>query len=176
MRKLILTLGIVGLVAAGASNSQAAFDAAAVVAWHDDFDLGVGARATIPVEAISEKVSGVGEFLFFFPDDGGGKADLVYWEINANLIHDFAVESRSFVRYAGAGINVARASLSLDLPDNPFVTDDTVSNTDVGINILGGAAFQGSPVNPFVEAKLEVGGGDSFVITFGASIPFGGND
>lgn len=176
MKKLVMILGICGLAAASTNLSQAA-EVGGVVAWHDDFDMGVGARAVFPVEAINERVSGSGEFLFFFPDDGGGSVDVTYWEINANMLYDFPLPSSPISPYLGGGLNVARASVSIDVPANPFITDTSVSETDIGLNLLGGASFENnSSVSPFVEGRIELGGGEGFVLSFGATMSFGGND
>jgi len=173
MKKLAIILGIVGLVATGANPSQAV-DVGGVVAWHDDFDLGIGARGVFPVDAISERVSGSGEFLFFFPDDGGGSVDLTYWEINGNLMYDFPMPSSSLNPYAGAGLNVARVSISLDLPDNPFISDDSVGETEIGLNVFGGASLENnSSFTPFAEGRIELGGGEGFVLSLGATMSFG---
>lgn len=139
-----------------------------VVAWHDDADLGIGAWASFPVDAISEQVSGVAEFVYYFPDEPAN-VDFSYWELNGNLYHDFTLDSDQFTPYAGGGINIAHGSGST----NTVLGEVSASDTDVGINLIGGLAFRTLSYEPFIEMKFEIGGGESFVISAGASLPFG---
>src|SRR6266849_4386947 len=63
--------------------------------------------------------------------------------------------------YAGGGLNIAHAS----------ATAGTVSGsaTKAGLNLLGGTTFKltGSNLTPFAEARGEIGGGKTFILTAG---------
>ena len=158
------------LVAVAFAAAPAAVEAQATlgptVAYHDDFDFGVGAAVGVPIEAINENVGFLGDFVFFFPD-----SDVVdFWEINANLTMDFPIEDATVVPFALAGLNIARFSL-----DGGGIIDDR-SDTEMGLNIGGGIKFDVGSLRPSVGLRLELEGGDGFVI-FG-TVPFvlGGGD
>jgi hypothetical protein len=70
--------------------------------------------------------------------------------------------------YAGTGLNYAHASVSV-----PELAGMSVSNSEVGLNILGGAKFKLGQVTPFGEFRVELGGGEEFVITGGAMMTLG---
>ena len=60
--------------------------------------------------------------------------------------------------FALAGLNIARASAG------------DFSNTEIGLNVGGGIKFEAGAFQPLVGVRLELEGGDGFVI-FGA-VPF----
>ena len=125
--------------------------------WADDADLGLGARAALRLGQTGAlaKVEGVASFDYFFPED-----PLSYWELNFNGLYGFAPQGK-LVPYAGGGINIAHVSLDL-----PFLD---ASDTQVGLNLVGGARFEldTSSMQPFVEVKFEVEGGEEFVLSAG---------
>lgn len=156
------------LVAVAFAAAPAAVEAQATlgptVAYHDDFDFGVGAAVGVPIEAINENVGFLGDFVFFFPEPDG----LDYWEINANLTMDFPIEDATVVPFALAGLNIARLSVDAGVIEG--------SDTEMGLNIGGGIKFDVGSLRPSVGLRLELEGGDGFVI-FG-TVPFvlGGDD
>ena len=87
-------------------------------------------------------------FDYFFPDN------FDYWEVNANVFNLFSSVNARVVPYLGGGLNVARFST----PGG--------RNTDVGINLLGGIRLPGR-YRPFLEARIELGGGDRLVVSGG---------
>lgn len=120
--------------------------------------IGVGARVEYSLASMVPSLTDfrfVGSFDWFFPDA------IDYFEINAGVATSFPMSGGAMTPYAGAGLNYARASA--DVPGF-----GSVSNSEVGLNIMGGLRFRpmGSLV-PFVEARLELGGGEQFVISGG---------
>jgi hypothetical protein len=109
----------------------------------DGGDFGLGAR----VEAGSS-LGFILSFDYYFV--GGDIGDTKFYEGNANLAFWFPTGG---VRpYLGGGVGFARTTFKLeDLFDQ--------SNTETGINILGGIKFSG-PVNPFVEVRYVIYTGD----------------
>ncbi|HVH08553.1 MAG TPA: hypothetical protein VM736_02050, partial [Gemmatimonadales bacterium] len=86
---------------------------------------------------------------------------LTYWEINGDVAYRFRVPAvSSFRPYGGAGLNIAHASATAG--------GVSASDTKAGLNVLGGTTFKvkGS-LTPFVEARGEIGGGKTFVLTGG---------
>jgi opacity protein-like surface antigen len=134
--------------------------------WSDDFDFGVGGRVELGMPNLFtstgplSRTSLVGSFDYFFPDCGG---DCSYWEINGNLT--IPITASGVDPYVGAGLNVAR--FSVDLGEG----FEDASNTELGLNLLGGINFQLGRVAAFGEGRVEIAGGEQLVLTFG--IKFG---
>lgn len=68
-------------------------------------------------------------------------------------------ETRTFFPYLGGGLNIAR------------VEAGTLEDTELGVNIVGGSKFDAEGVTPFVEARVEIEGGEQFVLTGGFLFP-----
>jgi opacity protein-like surface antigen len=124
------------------------------VNWADGADLGLGARVELPLALASEGILAgtylIGSFDYFFPDN------FDYFEFNANVAVPVSTTS-ALNPYVGAGLNMARRS---------FDADDA-SHTDLGLNALGGIKFGIGQLASFAEARLELGGGDQLVLTWG---------
>lgn len=144
------------------------------VAWGDDTDLGVGARAEFGLadafgitEGPFAELYGMGTATYFFMDCGGGfgsdGVDCSYIEFNANGAVPFELEG-SATPYAGAGLHLGRVSVS----GGGFSSSDT----EIGLNLLGGVKFPLGGLQGFGEAKLGLGGADQFVLAGG--VLFGG--
>jgi opacity protein-like surface antigen len=130
--------------------------------WADDADLGVGARVQVGLADFYEGLRGIASFDYFFPgdDDDIGVVDLdvTYWELNANVT--YTLKGR-LAPYVGTGLNIAHASAGVDVGDIDLGSD---SETDLGLNVLGGLRLSD---RFFAEAKLELGGGEQFMLTAG---------
>lgn len=121
----------------------------------EDFDLGLGGRAVVNLSDY-EGWEGIGSFDLFFPE-----GDVDYWELNGNVVYNFPVEpTRSFFPYLGGGLNIARV-------DGPAGGGET----ELGLNAVGGGKFDATGVTPFVEARIEIEGGEQFVLTGGLLFP-----
>lgn len=163
MRKIMWTFGLAAafsLALAVPADAQVHFGPQ--VSYADDADFGIGARvvAGVPDYAGFEVA---GSFDYFFPD-----GDVDYWEINGNVLYNFAIEGvDSFRPYAGAGLNVARFDANVEDTGIPGFEFDG-SSTELGLNLVGGGKFAtDAAVTPFVEARLEIEGGEQFVLTGG---------
>jgi hypothetical protein len=165
MRKLLFAVALLGIVSVPtAVNAQTTVGP--FLAFHDDFDFGVGAYVTFPVEEIHENLAFSGSFGYFFPDDGGGAVDVTYWELNADAI--LRIPTESAVRpFLLGGINIARVDVDVTGLGGG-------SNTEAGLNLGGGVAFPGESFTPMVGAKLQIDGGDGFMIFGGLGFPVGG--
>lgn len=124
-----------------------------------DFGIGgrvvFGLRSLFPRTPLDAHVS----FDYFFPDEPAG-TDLTYWEINGNVGYRIPNVRGSWAPYVGGGLSIAHASVDIGL--------GSASDTDVGLNLLGGSTFgTRSKVQPFAEARVTLGGGEQFVITGG---------
>lgn len=151
--RLIAVLGTA--VAVGVADSAAAqprpdFRIGPQLSFANDADFGIGGRVEVGVPASNVFVTG--SFDLFFPP--GNNVD--YWELNGNLGYQFPLTSTSdVVPYVAGGLNLAHASVPAG------------SNTDVGLNLLGGGRFPLQAVSLFFELRFEVKGGEQVVITGG---------
>ena len=133
--------------------------------WGDDSDFGIGARIEYGLPNLLTN-SGpfsrtflIGSFDYFFPDCPDD-VDCTYWEINSNLA--IPLVASGIDPYVGAGLNIAHVSAELE------GSDLGGSDTEVGLNLLGGLRFPLGGVSAFAEGRIELGGGEQFVLTFGA--------
>ncbi len=139
---------------AGATDAQAqGFRWGPELNLATDTDFGLGAR--VEFDFNNSPLTVIGSFDYYFPD---GSVD--YWEINGNLIYNFDIASAPTVTpYAGGGLNIAHWSIDTEVGSR--------SDTDPGLNLLGGARFDAGSLMPFVEMKFTIEGGDQFVVTGG---------
>ncbi|HMB94116.1 MAG TPA: outer membrane beta-barrel protein [Rhodothermales bacterium] len=79
----------------------------------------------------------------YYLTDGG---DL--FQLSANALYTFGINNTLFTPYAGAGVGITR--FSSDVSD--------FSDTNVGLNIVGGAEFGFGGLRPFVQAQLTLDG------------------
>jgi len=126
--------------------------------WGNDPNFGIGGRGVFPLGSLfpGTPLDGIVSFDYFFPGNS-----VNYWEINGNVAYRFTVPRSSSLRpYAGGGLNIAHASLS-------GVSGSGI--TRAGLNLLGGTTFKlkGSTLLPFAEARGELGGGKTFILTAG---------
>ena len=157
----------VGLALSAASLSAQSVKVGGQVSFSDDYDFGIGPRLQGQLGNIAQGLWIAGSFDYFFPDQGpgGGGEDFDYWEINGNLLYDIVLAGASNVApYFGAGVNVARRTQSTEGSDGD-------GDTQVGLNLLAGLNFPLSGFTPFVEVKIEIEGGEQFVVTGGILFP-----
>lgn len=153
MRKLVSVLAVLTVFALAAPRGVEAQEVhfGPQLSLAEDTDLGVGGRALVNLSGM-EGFEIAGSFDYFFP---GSNFD--YWEINGNLHYNIQVsESEVFFPYIGAGLNYANAS------------SGGVSNSDIGLNLVGGSKFQAAErFIPYAELRVEAGGGEQIVVTGG---------
>ena len=130
--------------------------------WGSDTDFGVGARAILSLKRLVPHLETVGSFDYFFPGDNFG-ADVTYWELNLNLVYRFEIKDSPVKPYAGAGLNFTYLNASVDVLGTTASGDDTRG----GLNLVGGLLFHIGRAKPFVEGRVEAGGGEQFVVSAG---------
>lgn len=160
IRRTILSLAVVVAVGGiSAAEAQVRFGGQFNAA--EDTDLGLGPRLAWDVTQLGAPLQVITTFDVFFPD-----GDVDYWELNGNLVYKFALEDTpKLVPYAGGGLNIAH----VDRDGGPGVSAG--SDTDVGVNFLGGAEFPLGGFAPFVELRVEAGGGEQLVFSAGILVP-----
>ncbi len=169
-RKLAL-LGVAVLaLSASVTEARAQVRVGGQLSFAEDHDLGIGPRIVLtPAPLLGLRL--IGTFDYFFADNvriQGNEADEDYWELNGNLVWGFQiVNAPGFEPYIGAGVNFAHRS-------RQFISGGTQADDSkdlVGLNIVGGAEFPLAPVTPFVEVRIEIEGGEQFIISGGLLIP-----
>ncbi len=162
-----LVVVALGLAVGAASLSAQAVRVGGQVSFADDADFGIGPKLMFHLPNLASGLWLSGSFDFFFPDDGFGSVDDVdYYEINANLIYEIDLPAASNVApYLGAGLNLAHLSITEEMGGLEN------SDTDLGLNVLAGLNFPLVGFTPFVEIRLEIEGGEQFVIAGGIMLP-----
>lgn len=157
--RLKFWLGTVGvLLIAGTTTAEAQARFAPQVAFGSDTDFGIGGRVNFNLTSLFKTPGffGIGEFTYFFPGD-----NVNYWELNGNLGYMIPGVRGNAHPYVGGGLNIGHVSV-----DNCGFTG--CSNTDAGVNLLGGINISTRKrLMPFIEGKIQLGHGDQFVITGG---------
>jgi outer membrane immunogenic protein len=156
LKVLAAALGLVLVAGVGTAEAQGV-RFAPQVSLGEDSDFGIGGRVNFDMSSSfgSPGFFIVPSFDYFFPGN-----DVNYWELNGNLGWLIPGVRGNVRPYIGGGLNYAHVSF-----DN--CTGDC-SNSDVGVNLMGGLNFQTrTRIMPFIEAKFELGGGEQFVLTGG---------
>lgn len=139
------------------------------LAWGDGSDLGIGARAEFGLgetfgltERPFSDLYGSATATYFFCGSGFGPADsgvdCSYVELNGNGVIPFDIDAE-VTPFAGAGMHLGRASARGDAGRD--------SNTEIGLNILGGLQFPLGAYSGFVEGKFGIIGVEQFVLSTG---------
>jgi hypothetical protein len=173
MKKLATALLAAAALALLPGSTKAQTVIGPYLAYHDDFDLGVGGFVSIPVPSLHENAVIKIDLGYYFPDEGGfGGYDVTYWEVNGDFLMRFPLEGNEDVMpFAFGGLNIARAGIDDDIEGFEFDYGDT----EVGLNLGGGITFIGlGSIRPSVGAKIELNGGDGFVIFGSLGFPIGG--
>ena len=98
-----------------------------------------------------------------------GINDVAVFQFNGDVLFPFGVDNRVFTPYAGVGIAVTRVSFK---PDEVILGNLLESEeTDVGLNVVGGAEFGSGSARPFVQARITLGKHLAFVNEDGDSGP-----
>ena len=145
-----------GLLAAAPCPATAQTHFGGQLSWANDFDFGVGGRVEVPLDSWKEGLKGIGSADFFFPGD----VDVSYFELNAGLAYSFSIEGKAdLLPYVGGGLNLARVSAEF--------LGETISDTEMGLNLLAGSRFGTGRLKPFAELRIELSGGEQFVLAAG---------
>ena len=162
MKRKFLTITAL-LMFVFAFNSMAQTRVGAGLAYGTEIEnLGINANAQF---FINDNIAIAPGLVFFFPKDAGFGIDINWFDFNANGHYYF--KRGSVEPYVLAGLNFARIKVESGSFDS--------SNTEIGLNIGGGANFDiGSSIMPFGELRIVVGDADQLVIAGGVRFPIGG--
>ena len=123
----------------------------AAASYGEDSDFGVGPRVSLAIPAGDLGLSLVGSFDYFFPSEDGLDADVTWSELSGNLVLDIPAGEGAIAPYVGAGINYAEASVSASTDFFGF----SASESEVGVNLLGGLRFGSAGPSPFLEGRYS---------------------
>lgn len=133
-----------------------------------DFDweslsIGVDARAGFGTLPVSFNVAA--DYFFLEDYEGfGADASQSLIKITANAIYEFGIANAVFTPYAGGGLAFSRYSVDVDT--GGFGSVDG-SDTDIGLNIVGGAYFGAGSMRPFAQLYITTGGGTAVGLSGG---------
>ncbi len=92
------------------------------------------------------------------------------WRITTNALYEFGSQNVAFTPYVGPGVSFTRSSFEFQ----PGLSDAEV-NTDIGLNIVGGAGFDAGPAKLFIQGEYVVFGDfKPFGVSVGALFNFDG--
>lgn len=159
MKRLMTTVLALALLtfvfAPGSAQAQMRFGGQ--VSYANDFDIGVGARATFGLDQLTEGLEGIASVDWFFPS--GTVSDIRVFEVNGNAVYPIPVEATAISPYAGGGLSLGHISRPATLGG---------SQTELALNLVGGSEFDtGGVVTPFAELRLELAGYEQLVLTGG---------
>jgi hypothetical protein len=171
MKRLSLLAGAL-LVFAAAQPAAAQVRFGPHLAWGEDTDLGVGGRVLFDMAGLFGITEGFftdltgqagGTYYFWDCDHGFDEVDCSALQFDFDGIVPFQVES-AVTPFAGVGFHLARFSA-----ENLGESD---SETEFGMNVLGGIFFALGSLDAFAEAKLGLAGAEQ--LSLSAGILFGG--
>lgn len=158
--KKLLTFGCLILGIIFFSNSNA-------LAQEGQFKVGGGLAYGLEAEAIgvqakgvygfTDEIDGAVDFIIFFPDM------IDWWELNVNAHYNFLAEEGTRV-YGLGGLNYT--TLSFDA--GGF---GSFSQSEVGLNIGGGAEFDVDFASLYTEAKFVISNADQLSLAAGLRFP-----
>jgi opacity protein-like surface antigen len=90
------------------------------------------------------------------------------YQLSINALYTFGINNTAFTPYVGGGLGITRTSVDTGVD---FIDG---SNTDIGLNIVGGAEFGFGNLRPFVQAQLTLGDVDLTTIAGGVLFSLGG--
>ncbi len=127
----------------------------------EEFLIGASVEFSIPGAAISGVPLTFAPAFDYYPGFDRGSFFVVDFDAH------YPLPAKGMSPYVGGGMYVSR--MSVDFPT--FGRD---SDTDVGLNLKGGATFgTSSQVRPFTEVRLRVGNSSTLTLKAGLSIQMG---
>lgn len=82
-----------------------------------------------------------------------GLDNVTVLQFDANVLYPFGLNNSTFTPYVGAGLGVTRVSTDTEV--GLIQIED--SETDFGLNIIGGASFGFGAIQPFAQARITLG-------------------
>jgi hypothetical protein len=169
-------LALLLLTAAPQARGQAQIELGPRVGYEIDqlnaFALGGDVR--VSTAALPVQLNGSVDYFFLddasFSDNAGNSVEasqnLLKFAVNG--LFQFGIDNQYFTPYAGPGLSITRYSVD---SDGQGVDLRSGSETDVGLNAVGGAEFGVGGLRPFVQAEFVLLG-DYEPVQFTAGLLF----
>ena len=116
----------------------------------EEFFLGVDARADVAALPIQLN----GTFDYYFTE-----GNVNFFQVGVNALYTFGVDNQTFTPYSGLGVGISIVDI-----------ENFDSDTDVGLNLIGGARFGFGALRPFAQAQITFG--DLDLVTLAGGILF----
>jgi hypothetical protein len=147
-----LLLGF-GLLGPGTANAQTSVQLGPrlgipVGDLEDATSLYIGADVRIHSENLP--VVPNASFDYYFTDVD----ELSIFTVDLNALYEFGVDNEAFTPYAGGGLAITRTSFDAASGGFAISSDDT----EVGLNLVGGARFPLGNIEPFAQLNATLGG------------------
>ncbi len=140
--------------------------------WGDRYDFGIGGRVTVDLTPKLVPVMIAGSYDYFWPGETLSR-DYEYWEINVNALfvrRVFGVGTQGYASgYLGVGLNVANPSVTIK------DTGAETSDTELGLNLLGGTKYSIGRVSPYFDFGFVFGGSKQIKFTVGLDLALTGD-
>ncbi len=161
MKKIIF----IAVLLLGTIASQAQVKLGGKIAYGSEIEsIGLGAKG---VYELNDQWDLSGELVYFFGDDetiGGVEVETSLFTVNADAHYNFDISSDQFGVYALAGLNISFVEAST----NFLGVETEVSDSEVGLNIGGGATYElQDNISLFSELKFIAGDFDQVVFSVG---------
>lgn len=136
--------------------------------YGSETEFGYGVRGTLPMERlVSDDAGTLGRSISRLEFSGSvhrsTPGDLTWTEFNADLVRPlFRIGDNAARTYVGGGVMLGRSDL-----------DGVGSDTEVGLNVVGGIRTTRRAFAPFAEARGSVGGIEQLSLVLGVQL-FGG--
>lgn len=157
-----LFLGLVLTAGLSVPPAAAQLRFAPELAWGDDHDLAVGARLAMNLSRLTSDSADRGiasKMDFVLPFDWFVDCShCSYFEVTPGLVLPLTVKEAG--PYLGAGLNIARLSVSTEGQDK--------SDVSLGLGLTGGLVVPLKSFTTFGEVRFTQGGGKQTVVTLGA--------
>lgn len=125
-------------------------------------DLFLGLEARGGVETLPVDVNAA--FDFYFTEENTN-----FWSLHLGALYFLEAPDFDFAPYAGVGLGISRFSVDVPEVDTPFGSfgGNNTGNTELAINLIGGATMDLGAIKPFAQAQISLGGYDLFSLAVG---------
>ena len=128
----------------------------------EELFLGVDGRVGVPTLPVTINPT----FDYYFADG------FDFFQFSVNALYDITSGAMpNMSPYVGAGLGISNISLDVDTPFGSFSGDDS----DIGINLIGGASVQSGGFKPFAQVQITLLGDiDLITVSVGTLFSLGG--
>lgn len=175
---LSATLFAVALFAGSPERAQAQVSVAPFIGYNldaEELHIGSSVQFALPAKIGRSQLIASPSFDFYpFIDNGsvgGGDYSASLYMLSFDVLYPVPTAG-ALSPYVGAGLAMIHASVSYDNPSFPSQSFD-LSDTDLGLNLKGGAFFATGRARPFAEAVVVLSNGSTLLLRGGMKFQLG---